>query len=392
MGIIFAVAVLTTGQGALIDSMDAISFRPPKDKARLELVEGRSGKAVRFSFDDGCSGKFFSGRARGRPEWDRAAGFSFWVKGDGSDHLGGLEIVWNENYALRYAFAFPIDGTAWRKVVVPWRDLIPELPKPGANYIAPVGGNAPSKLGAIWFGKWWYWRDYAAHSYAIDEIRLEPKIDLDTREYRPAGAPLARVLKKLKARRPVKIVTMGDSLTDFRHWANRGTNWPTLLAAKLKKKYGAEVEIVNPAIGGTELRPNLVLLPRWTRKHADADLVTILFGYNDWSSGMRREMFEETLKDAIERVRRATRGGADVLLLTTCPAVERWETMAELAEAARKAAKDRNAGLCDIERAFHEAAGRNKERLYCRDRTHLGPEGHELVARTVLEAIEKGGR
>ncbi len=386
-----AAAVAAAAEGPLIDSMDGPSFRAPKEKGRLELVRGKSGKAVRFVFDNDCKNVFFFGRARGTPEWDGADGFSFWVKGDGSDHLGGIEIVWNENYGLRYAFAFPIDDTEWKKVVVPWRDLIPELPKPGSRPIAPRGGNAPSKLGSIWFGKWWYWRDYAAHSYAIDEIRLEPRIELDTNEYRPPGAPLARVLGKLKAGRPVTIVTMGDSLTDFRHWANRGINWPTLLVEGLKRKYGSRVELVNPAIGGTELRPNLVLLPRWTKAHPEADLVTVCFGYNDWSSGMREEVFFEALKDAVARIRRATKGRADVMLMTTCPA-ERWDTMAELAEAGRRAAKAKNAGLCDIYRAFHEAAGADRSRLYCSDRTHLGRAGHELVAEAVLEAIGNGGR
>jgi len=34
---------------------------------------------------------------RGNPSWDKAAGISFWVKGDGSAHCGGIEFVWNEN-------------------------------------------------------------------------------------------------------------------------------------------------------------------------------------------------------------------------------------------------------------------------------------------------------
>src|SRR5205085_11470848 len=125
-------------------------------------VDGRDGKALKFSFDEDCKSVFAFGKARGAADWDSAGGFSFWVKGDGSKHLGGLELVWNEDFSVRYGFAFPIDGTEWTKVVVPWRDLIPETANARAK---PLGadGNAPSKLGALWFGKWWYWRDYAAH-------------------------------------------------------------------------------------------------------------------------------------------------------------------------------------------------------------------------------------
>jgi hypothetical protein len=67
-------------------------------------------------------------------------------------------------YALRYAFAFPINHIDWRRVVVRWRDLVPETANQAALPIDPRAGNAPSKLGSIWFGKWWYWRDYAGHS------------------------------------------------------------------------------------------------------------------------------------------------------------------------------------------------------------------------------------
>lgn len=81
-----------------------------------------------------------------------------------------------------------------------------------------------------------------------------------------------------------------------------------------------------------------------------------------------------------------------MLLLTTVPGVRRWETMAELAGAVRLASRDRNGGLADIERAFLEAGRERKERLFVEDGTHLSPEGHDLVARTVLEAIERAGR
>src|SRR5581483_8009588 len=123
-------------------------------------------------------------------------------------------------------------------------------------------GNAPSKLSALWFGKWWYWREYPACSFAIDEMRLESRIELDQDLRIPAGAPLERVRAKVKAGKPVTIVTMGDSLTDTRHWANRQVNWPGLLTKKLQERK-VEARIVNPAIGGTELRQNLVLMPRW---------------------------------------------------------------------------------------------------------------------------------
>lgn len=370
----------------VLDPLDELHFRAPKEKGRAEVVPGKSGGAVRFSFDDDCRGVFFTSPLRGTPEWDHAAGFSFWVKGDGSEHLGGLEFIYDEDYAVRYDYAFPIRGTEWTKVTVAWRDLIPVLPGSKARPLDPVNGNRPSKLSTFWVGKWWYWQDYAAHSFALDDLRLEPSIPLDERDYRPAGDPLARVRAKLKAHQPITVVTMGDSLTDYHHWTNRQVSWPRLLAAQLEAQYGAKVAIENPAIGGTQLRQNLVLLPRWLARAPEPDLVTICFGGNDWEAGMRGPEFEASLKDAIDRIRRATHGKADVLLMTTVPALARWTTATELAEAARKAARERNAGLADTERAFL-AQEANREPLFASDKVHMGTAGHELLAKTVLTAL-----
>ena len=377
--------------GPLIDSMDAISFSAPKEKGRIELVSGRVGNALKFSFDEDCKGVFASGRAPGGPEWDRAAGFSFWVKGDGSDHLGGIELIWNGDYATRYATAFPIDSTDWKKVVVPWRDLIPELGKT-TQTIDAAGGNAPSKLGPVQFGKWWYWRDYGANSYSVDEIRLETSIAPDVNLYRPVGNPLARVLAKLKAGRPITMVTMGDSLTDIGHWTNREHNWPAALKARIKQTYGSDVTIINPAMGGTELRQNLIVMPRWTRKTPAPDLVTILFGFNDWSSGMRGPAFSAAQQDAVERIRRATGGRADVLILTCCPTLENGDALGEMAAGCREAARLKNAGLCEIYRAFQAVPQSDKAALYATDKVHLALKGQELVADSVLNSMEKAGR
>jgi len=375
-------------EGALIDNMDQIRFRATNDKAKAELVDGKIGKAVRFSFPEKCQNAFFTSNTRGKPEWDEAAGFSFWVKGDGSDHFGGLQFIYDDDFAVRYDYMFSIKSTEWTKVTVAWHDLVPALPGAKAKMLGAKDGNKPSKLSALWVGKWWYWRDYAAHSFALDELRLEKKIERDSNDYKPTGAPLARTLAKLKAGKPITVVTMGDSLTDTAHWANREVAWPQLLQKQVKDKYKADAKIINPAIGGTQLRQNLVLMPRWLAQAPEPDLVTVCFGGNDWEAGMRGEQFTETCRETIDRIRRATNGKADVLFLTTVPAVERWTTMAELGDACRKATRERNAGLADTEKAFLTAGKDDKERLYVKDKVHLSLAGHELMSHAVLAAIE----
>jgi lysophospholipase L1-like esterase len=383
---------------------DLKRFPAPKEKAAAELVPGKVGKAIHFRFDKDARSVFFTGNVRGTPEWDRAAGLSFWVKGDGTDGLGALQFIYDNDFAVRYDVAFPVKGTDWRKVTVAWADLTPTLPGPKAKPLGGPGGNPPSKLSALWVGKWWYWGPdgYPPVSFALDEIRLEPAIDRP-KAAPPAGDPLARVREKLTAGKPVTVVTMGDSLTDYRHWANRKVNWPTLLTERAKAKHGSKVTVVNPAIGGTQLTQNLVLVPRWLEKAPEPDLVTVCFGGNDWDAmephkgwgpDDRRAWFRQWAGEAVDRVRRATQGKADVLLLTTVPGLQRWDTYAPLAEGVRLAAKDRDAGLADTFAAFHAAGSDEKARpgLFEWDKVHLGKAGHEAVAAAVLKAVEAGGK
>ena len=67
---------------------------------------------------------------------------------------------------------------------------------------------AVSKLSALFVGKWWYWAGYPALCFDINEIRLEPEIERDANDYLPDGPPLGRVLAKLRAGKPITIVTM----------------------------------------------------------------------------------------------------------------------------------------------------------------------------------------
>lgn len=384
---IFAAGVVAAESSSL-DTCDEVTLKAGNDKVRVEQVAGHNGAAIQVNFAAECASSFAMGRVRGRPEWDQAAGLSFWVKGDGSTACGAIQFVWNDDYAVRYDASFSIASTEWTKVVIPWRDLIPVAANEKSIPLDPAGERKPSQLGQIWFGKWWYWREYPAHGYAIDDLRLEPLIAADTSDHRPAGAPLARVSAKLNAGQPITVVTMGDSLTDTRHWANRTTNWPAYFRDAAQERWKSAVTLINPAIGGTELKQNVVLLPRWIAGTPKPDLVTICFGFNDWSSGMRPERFKPAMIDAIRRVRRATGGSADVLVIATLPGIPLWDELGGLAQAARDAAKQENAGLCDGYGAFTTAAkDGGRERLFVDDKVHLSPVGQQVLAQAVLDAL-----
>ena len=398
---LFATGALA--QDGTIFDMDTVVHQPtqvvvnrkPKEMkpcATLELVDGKFGKAVKFTFIDNARGGFCTKWKRADASWDAAAGISFWVKGDGSDSWGGIQLIDHANYAWRYAYCFPIDSTEWKKITIRWEQFVPEHPK--ADLMNVRTGYKPSGIGNVWFGRWWYWRSYPARSYTIDQVQLEKTIPVV--QHQAGVVPgVSRVLAKLKAGKPVTIVTMGDSLSDKRHWANRKQLWSEMLVKALEEKYGSKVTLVNPAIGGTHLTANLVLMPRWLKGTPEPDLVTVWFGYNDWSSGMRGKHFEKMLRFAVDHIRAKTGNRCDVLLMTTCPANKRWHTMDELAEAVRVVAKEKKTGLADVAAAFHKVEGDDadtafKLKYWAWDKTHLGEKGHEITRDVVLETIATG--
>ncbi len=130
-------------------------------------------------------------------------------------------------------------------------------------------------------------------------------------------------------------------------------------------------------------------MPLWLRDAPEPDLVTVWYGFNDWSDGMRGEQFQSTLAFAVDRIRRLTKGKSEVLLITTCPAFERWDTMDEMAGAIRIVAMKKKAGLADVAAAFKKSGGDEAARLklFCSDKTHLGADGHNLAAETLVKAI-----
>ena len=138
-------------------------------------------------------------------------------------------------------------------------------------------------------------------------------------------------------------------------------------------------------------------MSRWLEQMPSPDLVTVWFGYDDWSSGMRKERWLEVLRFAVDHIRRLTQGQSEIILMTTCPAMGRWDAMEDLAEGVRVVQAEKKTGLADVAAAFHRdrADASAREALYYRDKTHLGPAGHRLAAETVLKAIadsEGGGR
>jgi lysophospholipase L1-like esterase len=186
---------------------------------------------------------------------------------------------------------------------------------------------------------------------------------------------------------------MGDSLTDKKHGANAKLAWPELLHESLKGQ-GVNATIINPAIGGTTLAQNTVLIPRWVKEAPSPDLVVINFGFNDVQSGkVTGERYKDHLLLAIDRIRRETKGSADILVVTTCPGLKFWESFKELEDAARAAAKEKQTGFADLAaevRKLGTPEEVQKLPFWSADNVHLAQKGKETFCSVVLKAITSG--
>ncbi|MFB3891636.1 MAG: SGNH/GDSL hydrolase family protein [Phycisphaerae bacterium] len=364
----------------------------------VEQVDGKLGKAVKFTFNEAKAATFMTAYAKTPAEADECAGVSFWLKGDGSDNFGCLQLI-DSTYARRYDYAFPLKNTEWTKITIAWCDFMPVIAGP---VIDPKNGFKPSGIEAYFFGKFHYWPSRPAISFTMDTLALEKKIDVDSTDYTPKGDPLERLRTKLKDKKPITFVSMGDSLTDKKHNSNSPPTvktWAEQLADKLKAKYGSEVKYVNPALGGRTLGQCSVLIPTWLAKDPQPDLVTVFFGGNDYDTFEGQKTSREDMEkyfagwqaNNVDRIRRLTKGSADIILMTTAPGFKRWDTYKPLVGATKAVAKDKKTGLCDIDATFH-AAGTAEDALKAKywhwDNVHMGPKGHEAICEAMMKLIE----
>ena len=312
----------------------------------------------------------------GSADWDRYQGVSFWVKGDGSDQFGCVALCG------RYPFVtyFPLETTEWHKLTVHLSDFVPEQQ---TDPIGAFGSMPASGIKQIRFGsRWTITHNNAqipAHEYWVDHLQLEERVPA------PAAVPspraFAEVVALLRARQPVRIQCMGDSITAGTGLPDRDRQrYATRVQEELRRWLGYEqIHCYSKAVGGAKLTDARAWVPRDFAKDAP-DLVTMWYGYNDKSNAHTCDYFKRSLADNIDRVCRATSGQSAILLLATGPGCgPRFVMLDDYAEAVRETARERGLGLFDMNRTL-KAIGRDKIQDYFGDMAHPNQEGHQLIA------------
>jgi lysophospholipase L1-like esterase len=362
------------------------SKRPHIGKGALRIVSGNPQrfKAPGFVVKDIASSK----------DWNKYAGISFWVKGDGSRYYASIVLGTGKVGPMNngYEALIPLSETKWHKVTLRWEDFVQNAPPWTRNKSTRITKQTlrldPTKVTQIGFGHGRYFFDYdATYSMEIDEVRLEkslPKRKLPER----FSVGLSRTARLLKAGKPLKILALGDSII----WRGKRKSYAFHLGTKLKAKFKSEVSNCNRGIAGYTARGGAISLPRDIRAMPDPDLVLIFFGANDCKAaglGVDPETFAAHLADLVDRIRIATGGKADVMILSGVPRGQRkGEPVSKIVKGAAMAAKQKQTAFYDSYPVFKSMPAKEHKKC-CPDGLHFSATGQKKMAELVFARICK---
>lgn len=290
---------------------------------------GRDGGALKMTFPESKEASFVGRAVMAGETWNRAAGLSFWWKGDGSDGFLAVTLL-DETLTRRHAALVSLRSKEWLQVRLRWDDFVPETF--ASDWFGSAGARMqPSDVRALWIGRWFYLRPWSSCGIEVDDIRLETQIDAPAQEL-PASAGIPRTLAKLVTREKVSIAALGDSITSgYRLERPEREAWPAQLEKLLRKRFDYKgIQVRNHGIGGLETRQAIALLPRDIGADPP-DLAIVHFGYNDLTAMEERRIPEETqrgmaalnFREMVRRIRVFSGGRTEVLLVATVPGADR---------------------------------------------------------------------
>lgn len=352
-------------------------------------------------------------------------GLSLWIKGDGSDAQAVITTDYSGN-PTRW-FRIQLAETNWHKVFIPWQQW------------CPVWTNLPG----FWFLTYSMERTDTnrANWYIVDRVRLyqgqkteaiAPTPDRDPPGRIPARAlvsgreRIAKTLAKLRAKQPVKIAIVGDSIpAGAQLWYTVPNNVPEIskriywqvLGRRLREAFGypdvalvmrapdaktkawtdtptnrpaSDLQVIGVVYGGQQAAGGLEHLDQVLNEKPD--LAIWEYGANDATFGSVAKYAEAT-KAAVERLQAA---GIEVVIqtVTPTPGIQpvAWqknksgsERVAELNVEARRIAAEKQCALADMEQAFRCRGMVFVGSLYA-DGVHPNHLGHEMMA-DVLDAL-----
>lgn len=313
-------------------------------------------------------------------------GIIFKVKGDGSDNYGNLTISGTPVLGLRTVF--PVKNTQWVEYCVAFKDMapfsdfstVPVTAVPGKKfYEIAIGDNRSLGPGNKKRSTFCYW---------IKDLRLTDR-EFAKNVPPPDAASLEMVIEKLRAKQPVKLLFLGDSITAGTGLKSPATQtYAAVLTEMLKKHFNnPAVSFRTGAVGGFHTYEVLSYLKR-DLAAVVPDVVFVLIGYNSRNSGQNKEVYTAHMELLIKRINAETSGKSAIVLLPTVPGVPRFATQQDMAEACRQLAAKYKLTVVNIDKRIEEVGPEQYKAKYLHDSVHPNPEGHKFFAEKIMTAFK----
>ncbi len=293
----------------------------------------------------------------------------------------GVDFVWKRG--SRELALTPASG-------IPSQTLADMFPKDAPNNVPMMPKRAPEGLGP--YMKW-------AEGHVFHDLQVE--VTYRHKDKWPAPVPasgvslLPRTLALLKAKKALKLVVLGDSISagynasGMTQVAPGTPPYPTLVASGLERVFGSPVTLANLSVGGMGVV--------WGVKRAPAvaeekpDLVVIAFGMNDTSMPCTEWAGE------IEKLVAAVRQGApeaEFILVSPMCGNPQWEKMRDEAfldfRSTLGALKGPGIAVADVTSVWLELAKRKPYWDYTGNGlNHPNDFGHRLYAQVILALFAK---
>jgi acyl-CoA thioesterase-1 len=215
------------------------------------------------------------------------------------------------------------------------------------------------------------------------------KTDLWPEPYKQQPERLTRVLAKLRAKQPIKLVALGDSITQGFNASGFEPSlaepyqpcYPQLVANTLQKRFGSKVTLVNFGAAGAEAGWGVEMVPKVTAEKPD--LVFLAFGMNDGGS------YDKKMTKMRDDVM-AQNPGADVVMvspMTMNPLFAGAEGFVWKARFLGGLVKD-NMALADVTAPWMEILKKkNFSDISGNNVNHPNDFGHRLYAHVILELL-----
>lgn len=398
LSIVVLSAACVAQESRLIDSFDDLSaWKTNAKEGQLTLSEGPAtavgGPSLSVTVTDGVIYALTYRQFTPDPAWNEFEGLSFRLKGDGSDDWGCIRLQAG-NYNKGYLGTFPLKDLEWHEVRLAWGDFVPagcRLPDLGSS-----DGHRPGDINLIGLGNSWNFSPKHVRpgiSFALDDLRLTKGVEANRRRTPIDDLPsLARVRRKLQAGEPVTILALGDSITWGTSAGGNANAYPALVGRMLAQRYGNEhVTVVSRAIGGS----TTAKARQWLKRDVagiQADLVTVMFGYNEMPSAENpqgsAEAWVRNLLAYVEEAAALMDRAPACLLLASIPGRHKhWDSLDVYAEAVRQVGREHpNIAVADVNRHF-KTLGKEAYADLMADEAHPNQTGQKHMAKVVFEAI-----